>query len=99
MAKILEEYHQKYIPTKSSQEELTLEDGTTRMIDKTEFHKILLGGDQLTVARVRGTVALRVTHDTAEEQLSGVLPVVEDWHARLTFMKVIKQLPHPVGRY
>ncbi len=95
MAKILEEYHQKYIPTKSSQEELTLEDGTTRMIDNIN----LLGGDQLTVARVRGTIALRVTHDTAEEQLSGVLPVVEDWHARLTFMKVIKQLPHPVGRY
>ncbi len=88
MAKILEEYHDRYIPTKSSQEELTLKDGTTRTIDRTEFHKVLVGGDQLTVARVRGTVALRATHDNAIEKLSGVLPVVEDWHARLTFMKV-----------
>ncbi len=33
-------------------------------------------------------IHLRVTHDNAIEKLSGVVPVVEDWHARLTFMKV-----------
>ena len=88
MAKILEEYHAKYVPTTPREKILILPDGTTRLIDKTEFHKVLVGGDQLTVARVRGTTALRVTHDTPLEHLSGVTPVVEDWHARLTFMKV-----------
>ena len=88
MAKILDEYHKKYVPTKPCVEDLTLEDGTTRVVDKTEFHKLLMGGDQLTVARVRGTIALRTTHDTPVERLGGVTPVVEDWHARLTLMKV-----------
>lgn len=88
MAKILEQFHTRYVPTNPSQETLTLGDGTTRSIDRTEFHKLLMGGDQLTVARVRGTTALRMTHDTHLERLGGVVPVVEDWHGRLTFMKV-----------
>ena len=31
---------------------------------------------------------MRITHDTPLECLTGMLPVVEDWHGRLTFMKV-----------
>ncbi len=46
---------------------------------------ILFGGDQLTVARMRGTHA---TEETAVKRLQGNLPVVEDWHTRMTFLKV-----------
>lgn len=88
MAKILEEFHS-YIPTIPSTEIVTLEDGTTRAVDNSHFFHILMGGDQLTVARARGTAALRVTHDTPTERLSGIVPVIEDWHARLTLMKVL----------
>lgn len=50
-----------------------------------------MGGDQLTVARARGTAALRATHDSPTERLNGIIPVIEDWHVRLTLMKVIMQ--------
>ena len=56
--------------------------------DATQFFKILFGGDQLTVARMRGTQALRSTEETAMLRLDGILPVVEDWQARMTFLKV-----------
>lgn len=87
MAKILEEFHS-YIPSIPSTQTVTLGDGTTRSVDNAQFFHILMGGDQLTVARARGTAALRATHDAPTERLSGIVPVVEDWHARLTLMKV-----------
>ena len=57
-------------------------------------YKILLGGDQLiiTVARVRGAQALRMSQDKAKDRLEGVVPVDEDWHARMTLMKVSKNV-------
>ena len=85
---ILEDLHERYFPTKPLLETITLKDGTTRSVDCTKYHQILIGGDQLTVARVRGAVGMRITHDTPLERLTGMLPVIEDWHGRLTFMKV-----------
>ena len=88
MGKILEELHIKCVPTNRSEGELTLPNGHTIPVDDTQFFQTLLGGDQLTVARVRGTVGLRRTHDKPLDHLDGILPVVEDWHARMTLMKV-----------
>lgn len=88
MAKILEEFHQ-YVPSIPASETVALEDGSTRSVDTTQFFQLLMGGDQLTVARVRGTAALRATHDSPSERLNGIMPVVADWHARPTLMKVI----------
>ena len=56
--------------------------------DSTKFFKILLGGDQLTIARVRGTQCLFHGSDKAMKRLQGIIPVQEDWHARMNFMKV-----------
>ena len=56
--------------------------------DDTRFHSVLFGGDQLTVTRIRGTQTLRDTQDKAIDRLEGVIPVVEDWHTRMTLMKV-----------
>ena len=50
------------------------------------FHQTLLGGDQLTAARVRGSIAARRDHQTRRERLQGLLPVVEDWHAYLRYI-------------
>ena len=57
MGKILEELHIKYVPTNRLKGEPTIPNGHTIPIDNTQFFQTLLGGDQLTVARVRGTVA------------------------------------------
>ena len=45
----------------------------------------MIGGDQLTVARICGTQALCDTHDKAFDRLEGLTPIVEDWHTRMTF--------------
>ncbi len=74
-----------YLPVEGKH---VLPNGNSLAIDNTRFHKILLGGDQFTVARVRGTQALRVSEEKAVDRLEGVIPVVEDWHTRMTLNKV-----------
>ena len=81
------EYH-KYVPTVSRVGHLHLPNGKSIDFDDTRFFKILFGGDQLTVARARGAQSLRATHDSAKERLEGLCPVIEDWYARMTLMKV-----------
>jgi len=87
MADILEDLHENYVPTIMSEDIVHLPDQTTRTLENPQFCKTLLGGDQLTAARVRGATALRLTHQKPAYRLEGVVPVVEDWHARLTLMK------------
>ena len=96
MAIILEDLHERYIPKKEQQQTVTLQDGTERTVDGTKYHQLLIGGDQLTVARVRGAASLRITHDTAFERLTGVVPVIEDWHGRLTLVKVREYTPRVI---
>ena len=69
-------------------QQILLPNGSEIEIDNTQFHPILFGGDQLTVARIRGTKVLRDTHDTPSERFEGIVPVVEDWHARMALLKV-----------
>ena len=88
MANILEEVHEKYVPTLPSEGSVTLPDGSSRMYDNTTFHKLLFGGDQLTVACARGAIEFRSLHAKSLHCLEGVTPVVEDWHTRMTLMKV-----------
>ena len=87
MGKILEHY-MSLVPTLPSVQQLVLPNGSKIEVDNTNFHSILFGGDQLTVARIRGAKVLRDTHDTPTDRLEGVLPVVEDWHARMALLKV-----------
>ena len=84
------EFH-KYVPNHASERNITLPDGHTRNFDNTWFHKLLVGDDQLIVARVRGATTLRSMHSKSIHRLSGVTPVVDDWHARMILMKVNTQ--------
>lgn len=73
MSKILDHY-MKFVPTVAGEKEVTLPNGTSVIkLDDTYFFKILLGGDQLTAARIRGTQALRATQDKAVERLQGLI--------------------------
>ena len=78
----------KLVPTEPAEGQHMLPNGSTVPYHDTWFFKILLGGDQLTVARVRGTQTLRDSEDKVVDRLEGVIPVVEDWHARMTLMIV-----------
>ena len=76
------------VPTLHNEECVPLSDGNTVTVDKTSFHKVLLGGDQLTATRVRGTKSLKQIETRAVDRLHGLIPVVEDWHARMAFVTV-----------
>lgn len=87
MGKILENY-MSLVPTLESVQQVVLPNGCEIEVDNTQFHPILFGGDQLTAARIRGTKTLRDTQDKPVERFEGILPIVEDWHARMTMLKV-----------
>lgn len=87
MSKTLEHY-MKLVPSFSAEGKYTLSNGEVISFDDTRFWEVLFGGDQLTVARTRGTQALRDTEETALNRLQGIVPIVEDWHTRMIFLKV-----------
>lgn len=91
MVEILDELH-KYVPMKQTTQEFDL----VHQYDEVEhvsvkvyhFHHILLGSDQLTVARVRGCQRIRNNSDNGRACLEGLFPVVEDWHTKMCYLKV-----------
>jgi len=62
--------------------------GEDSQVNEDFYHTILFGGDQLTACRSRAAQAARSNDDTAVGRLEGLTVVVEDWHARLTLMRV-----------
>ncbi len=89
MSHILEHF-MKLVPTLHADGTLTLPNGGQIDFDDTRFSEILFGGDQLTAARIRGAQALRQSEDSAVDRLQGLISVTEDWHERMTLMKVHK---------
>lgn len=88
MCKAMDELHE-YVPTKHTVVERSLATGEVKRNEDYHLCKILISGDQLTVARVRGSAAACVDHQTSQECLEGFIPVVEDWHAKQCLLKVI----------
>ena len=56
------------VPATSVEGHFTLPSGDLMNFDDTRFHQVLFGGDQLTVARMRGTQALCDTQDKPADQ-------------------------------
>jgi len=88
MCDIMDKMHE-YVPCKHVVERFLLfDDDDDIEVDEENFHQILFGGDQLTVARARGSIAARQDHFTRREKLEGLMPVIEDWHAKQYLLKV-----------
>ena len=89
--KVLEKAHG-YVPAKDVERKLTVpnEEGPASEIklDDKKFTTLLIGGDQLTVARIRGAQLIRGNSETSEQCFAGLLPVTEDWHAKMCFLEV-----------
>ena len=84
MCTIMSNIHQ-YVPKATQQ---VLHQGEHRAVIEEFYHGILFGGDQLTVCRSRGAQSARSNEDNPVEWLEGLIPVAEDWHTRLTIMRV-----------
>ena len=87
MCEIIEEL-QKYVPSRPCQVKHPLPNGEFCTVDEQAVHQILSGGDQLTSCCCRGAQSLCCNHESTLERLEGLIPVTEDWHARLTLVKV-----------
>ena len=81
MVHILDALH-KYVPTTTSNKTVQICEESEAIraldIDIHHFRHILLGGDQLTVARIRGTQCALSNSENGSERLEGFIPVIED---------------------
>ena len=66
-----------------------MQEATIKLKDK-QYAMTLVGGDQLTAARMHGAQKIRGNSERSEERFDGLLPVAEDWHAKMCFMEVSK---------
>lgn len=80
-----------YVPTLSSSHECILNTGETAQEERAAIHPILVGGDQLTVARARVAIKAKANSQTPSKKLSGIIPAIEDWHAKANFLGVSVQ--------
>ena len=88
MIAIMKHLHQ-YVRTETKTTEVIFPQTGDKIDDtKTDFHTILFGGDQLTSKRARGSQMMRSNFVTFTEQINGLLPCTEDWHARLCLLEV-----------
>ena len=87
MCQIIDKLRQ-YVPKTSRQVTTTLSSGETYTFKESDMCEIIVGEDQLTCAQARESAAIRFSHHKNEDQLKGIILVAEDWHTRLTLLKV-----------
>jgi len=55
------------------------------------YHWTLFGGHQLTVCQSHGAQSVWCVDDDSDEWFDKLVPVMEDWHARMVLMSVSRQ--------
>ena len=94
IVEILDEL-QKYAPSEPHTIEVPIPNTPEVMfLKEIAFHHLLFGGDQLTAKRARTGVRIRNNSVNSADRLEGLLPVVEDWHAKVVFLEVSKEFCH-----
>lgn len=87
MVDILDILH-KYVPSERSTQNYLVAPNEVFSMQLDHFSHVLIGGDQLTAARIRGAQRVRGNSDNGRDRLEGLVPVVEDWHAKVCFLQV-----------
>lgn len=84
MIEILKHLHQ-YVP-----EEEVYISSEQRYVKKCTVHqhKLLFGGDQLTVARIRGAQTAMCNATNSHMKLEGFIPTIQDWHTQVVLVEV-----------
>ena len=79
MCKILE-HLDKYVPSVDTTFSVELPDGDQIVHEDVVQRRLLIFGDQLTSARIRGAQAIHSYHDRQYDQLLGFTIATSDWH-------------------
>ena len=89
MVEVLAHLHQ-YVPIKEYTNDVYISSINETVVEhRAKVRKILFGEDQLTAARARGAIKAMSNATTPAKRLEGIIPVVEDWHAKMSFLDVI----------
>lgn len=87
MCLIIERLHN-YVPKMDVTETTDLPDRRVKINKIQVMWEMLLGGDQLTAAQIRGAQAIRCNSHDALSRLEGVHAVIEYWHTLMSLLKV-----------
>ena len=88
MIEIMTHFHQ-YVPLVEDFKPVYIADvDETVNVPEATMHKLLLGGDQLTVVRARSAMKNRMNSPSLTKCLAGFIPIVEDWHTQAILMEV-----------
>ena len=88
MVEIMAHLHQ-YVPAVEYKSTVFIPStGETVEVQNATMCKVLLGGDQLTVARARGAQKAKLNSTSPLTRLSGLIPCAEDWHTKLNLLGV-----------
>ena len=88
MVEIMAHLHQ-YVPMVENVEEVHVASiDKTVQVTSARVRPIFVGSDQLTAARARGAQKAKVNALTPTGRLEGLVPVVEDWHTKVTLLTV-----------
>jgi len=88
MLEVMHHFHQ-YVPSVIGvRPPCTLSNGSTAVVPTAYFHKLLLGGDQLTVARARAAKKERTNYASPSLGFNGLIPCAEDWHTQTILLQV-----------
>lgn len=79
---------QHYVPSRATVSEVVHPNGAVETVHDKQFLTSLIGGDQLTAARIRGAKLIRSDTADSELRLHGLHPAIEDWHAKICLMEV-----------
>ena len=89
MIEILSHLHELYVPFIEESVTQKIESINTEIaLKKTKFHQVIIGGDQLTAAHARSAIKNVANGNSSLTKLSGFIPVVEDWHTKMTLLCV-----------
>ena len=84
---------QKYVPNVSKESTFKLGDHEFTTTHDT-INPLLFGGDQLTVRNARSAQTASSSETSGLSRLEGLVPVFEDWHARVCLLTVSTQNAH-----
>ena len=87
MVDIMTHLHQ-YVPMVSVSKEQSISTGEIVQVEKATVHPTIICGDQLTAARARGAIKVKINSETAALRLAGIIPAIEDWHTKVILLEV-----------
>ena len=87
MVDIMDHLNQ-YVPTEVTHTTVQIPGRAPKRMQIDTMHKVLVGGDQLTVARMKGAKSMREDSQHDAGRLDGFIPVVEDWHTKVCLLEV-----------